>query len=354
MRARQDDQGAKHGDRVLRIALDPRVAPSNRFVEAFTASVTAPGVEVVDYSWRFSAMRGFDVVIFHWPRDIQRPRGLKSFVRTALAYSKMIAARRLHGTRFLWIAHNLTPHDGGMIGAIFMRLFLRSLDGMIHLSHYSRALFEHTYGRIAGLDELVTVHGDYRDWMVTPPTPMPSPGERLTLAFFGQVRPYKNLERLLECFAAAERPGMTMLVAGMRADRDLADQLVGLYGSRPDVRFDLRDALLPEADIEAVIDQADAVVLPYRNILNSGAAIMALSRNRPVIAPAEGGFPELRDTVGADWVFLYEGELSAALIAEVEPWLRDTPRGTQPDLSAYDWAKIGPHIHAFVAGFAKR
>ena len=77
MGAHRDDQDAGHGDRVLRIALDPRIAPSNRFVEAFMTSIKAPGVELVDYSWRFAAMRDFDAVVFHWPRDIQRPRGLK-------------------------------------------------------------------------------------------------------------------------------------------------------------------------------------------------------------------------------------------------------------------------------------
>src|SRR3546814_15020768 len=42
---------------------------------------------------------------------------------------------------------------------------------------------------------------------------------------------------------------------------------------------------LSDAEIERITDEADAVVLPYRDIVNSGSALLALSRFRPVIAP---------------------------------------------------------------------
>src|SRR5690606_36127483 len=56
---------------------------------------------------------------------------------------------------------------------------------------------------------------------------------------------------------------------------------------------------------------ADLVVLPYREILNSGTALLALSFDRPVLLPEAGAGDELTRRVGSEWVCTYEHELSA-------------------------------------------
>ena len=55
---------------------------------------------------------------------------------------------------------------------------------------------------------------------------------------------------------------------------------------------------------------ADAAVLPFRDILTSGSAILALSHGRPVIAPAMGCLP---GTLPADATFLYDPDADGAL-----------------------------------------
>src|SRR3546814_19371073 len=64
---------------------------------------------------------------------------------------------------------------------------------------------------------------------------------------------------------------------------------------------------LSDAEIERITDEADAVVLPYRDIVNSGSALLALSRFRPVIAPRLGSLLEFQGQVGEDWLWLYDG-----------------------------------------------
>src|SRR3546814_10110494 len=61
---------------------------------------------------------------------------------------------------------------------------------------------------------------------------------------------------------------------------------------------------------DLITDEADAVVLPYRDIVNSGSALLALSRFRPVIAPRLGSLIELQGQVGEDWLWLYDGPLT--------------------------------------------
>ena len=45
---------------------------------------------------------------------------------------------------------------------------------------------------------------------------------------------------------------------------------------------------IPDEELQHVMSAADVVVLPYLRILSSGAAMLALSFGRPVIAPRQG------------------------------------------------------------------
>jgi glycosyltransferase involved in cell wall biosynthesis len=85
---------------------------------------------------------------------------------------------------------------------------------------------------------------------------------------------------------------------------------------------------------------ADVVVLPYSRIQNSGSAILALSADRPVVVPAIGAMTELRQQVGSNWVYTFEGDLTAEVLDDVAAWLRDADRGESPDLSGLAWPAI--------------
>ena len=45
---------------------------------------------------------------------------------------------------------------------------------------------------------------------------------------------------------------------------------------------------IPDAELQVWLRAADVVVLPFRDILTSGSAILALSFGRAVVAPALG------------------------------------------------------------------
>ena len=61
--------------------------------------------------------------------------------------------------------------------------------------------------------------------------------------------------------------------------------------------------------------EAQLVVLPYRQMLNSGALLLALSLARPVLAPWSGANAAIAEEVGEGWLTLYRGELDAATLA---------------------------------------
>jgi len=50
---------------------------------------------------------------------------------------------------------------------------------------------------------------------------------------------------------------------------------------------------IDDAELQFFIRAADAVVLPFRDVLTSGSAILALSFGRPVVAPRIGNLVEI-------------------------------------------------------------
>ena len=115
-------------------------------------------------------------------------------------------------------------------------------------------------------------------------------GRKVVLSF-GLIRPYKGIDVLIEAFAAAP-PDSVLLVVGrammpIEPFRRRAQEL-GL-GDR--VRFVTR--FITDPEIPAYFRRADLVVLPYREIEQSGVLFTALAFGCPLVLSAVGGFTEI-------------------------------------------------------------
>ena len=91
--------------------------------------------------------------------------------------------------------------------------------------------------------------------------------------------------------------------------------------------------------------ESQLVVLPYREMHNSGSVLAGLSLDRPVLVPDNDVNRALSLEVGPDWVLTYAGELDGAVLKEA----LDQPRPTgSPDLSARGWDRVSKdHVEAY-------
>jgi beta-1,4-mannosyltransferase len=335
----------------LAVALLPAFkGKGNAFTALFAQALVANGFPVEDFSFR--KLLTFRVVIFHWPNSFLSSSARRGSLSLRLKLKLLELARRFTGLKIVWVAHNVRPHDVPDLppgsGADFMKL----LDGVIYLSNSSRAEVLKHHPALAAVPGLVTTHGHYRPSMVSPPTPPRFPGSPVRLLHFGQIRPYKNIELLIACVKALPEGSIHLTVAGKADDSDLIRRLRDLADGASHIELDLRADLLSDEQLETMLDKADAVVLPYRQVLNSGAALFALSRNRPVLAPSLGSLPELRETAGMGWVHLYEGDLTTDRMEAFVSALQAEPLRHSPDLSANDWDSIGRQLAGFVEALA--
>jgi len=332
--------------RATGIGIAPVEARANPFVRAFADCLRQEGFPVTDYAYSPLIAPDIRVLILHWPNDFfldHTPARIRQLEDVLDSWN---AARKSGRLRTCWVVHNVQPHDSPSCNVVLVRRFLESLDGRIHLSSWSRQVIQETYP-FQVQHELVTTHWDYRRQFATPPKPMPPTEYLIRLGFFGRIRPYKNIEALIHAVGALPSDAVRLRIMGSRFDPRYCDEIERLAGRHRNMEVDAHSEFIPEEEIERAIDSCHGIVLPYHSILNSGSVLLALSRNRPVLAPATGSLPEVQAGVGPRWLQLYEGEIRPDVVESFVTDLRRPPEGTC-DLGAHDWGAIGRALSGFV------
>jgi len=171
------------------------------------------------------------------------------------------------------------------------RRLLESFDAVVvHTELAAERLREE-----AGIDpDLLRVipHGPM-DYLTRLPHPTPLPAqlaavEGPVVLFFGLLRPYKGVDTLLEAFARIE--GAELWIAGMprmpiEPLRELARRAGGTVRFLP--RF------ISDPEIPALMERADVLALPYREIEQSGVLYTGLAFGKAMILGDVGGFAEI-------------------------------------------------------------
>lgn len=150
------------------------------------------------------------------------------------------------------------------------------------------------------------------------------PGEH-TILFFGRIVPYKGLDCLVDAFHSLMRcdANCRLIIAG--------EPMKGFESYMQDVRCAIAEGkgadrircqleYIPDNDIEVYFKAADVVVLPYKNIFESGVVFLAYRFGLPVIASDVGSFREQLTNSGAGLVF--EPGNSAALAATLDAFFK--------------------------------
>ncbi len=204
------------------------------------------------------------------------------------------------GGRVLWTLHNAAPHDG-RYAAVHEALVgrLPVLADLVHVHSRAGAAWAAERLGVAPGRVAVVPHGSYLP--LHRPLAVPAaearaglglPEDGRALLLFGRLGAYKGGADLLRAFAAAGAPDLRLLIAGKQVE-PLGAPLAALPPQARARVHVLRDGFVPEGEVEPLFAAADAAALPYRAILTSGSALLALSLGRPVLAPALPGLREL-------------------------------------------------------------
>jgi len=300
-----------------------------------------PDVHASTFSWWAALTSPYDVLHVHWPETLlrasTRPRTATRQVRFALVLLRL----QLRRTALVRTLHNTEPHEQvSRVERALLRWCDRRTTVWIRLNPLTLAP---THAPVVTI-----LHGHYRDWFAAYRRPAATPGH---LLFFGLVRPYKGVERLLEAFGAIPDAGLRLRIVGRPSSAELARTIERAAGA--DDRIGARLEYVDDDVLADELGRAELVVLPYRELHNSGAALLALSLDRPVLLPAGPAVERLAAEVGPGWVMTFDGDLTSEdLIAAVRAARSD--RAPTPDLGARAWPQIGvDHAAAYRMAVAR-
>lgn len=118
-----------------------------------------------------------------------------------------------------------------------------------------------------------------------------------TILCFGKIKPYKGIEYLLPAFQqlAAKDASYRLIIAGevQKGNEKYLDSLVQAMASDLErERIILKTQFIPDAEMEVYFKAADVLVLPYKDIFQSGVLFLGYSFGLPVIVTDVGSFRE--------------------------------------------------------------
>ena len=210
--------------------------------------------------------------------------------------------------------HNVYPHDMSDINKSKYRDRFKIIDKyinryIVHVDSSKRELIDNF-----GIEEakiMVVPHGIFT------PNFAPKKKEKRGrhILMYGNNTPYKGTDLLLDALhliPADIRQGITVTIVGKTSERyfdELSTKAKGL-----DVK--IIPEFMPDQKLYEMIDDADYIALPYRNISQSGVLLLALYFRKPLLISNLPSFKETLKGFTEDMFFESDNAHSLAELIE--------------------------------------
>jgi glycosyltransferase involved in cell wall biosynthesis len=213
------------------------------------------------------AARGADIVHFQW-----------------LSVQQLDGRLLPRGRPLVLTAHDVLPREPRRGQREAQRRLYERFDAIVAHSEHGRERLTDELGIDAARVHVIP-HGAFAHLAEAPEAPAPFQTDKKVVLFFGLMRPYKGIDVLLEAWRGID--DAELWIAGMpRMD------ISALQAAAPEnVRFVPR--FIGDAELAPYFRRADLVVLPYREIEQSGVLFTALAFDKPLLLSDVGGFGEI-------------------------------------------------------------
>lgn len=281
-----------------------------------------------------------DLLHFHWIHPyLLKDSRLGSVVRSIRLLIEC-GILRLRGIQLAWTIHNLKNHDNRhvRIERLFSALFCRVVRTLIAHSSEAARLAEKRFWLRKGTVSVIphpSYVGQYPDTISREDARLKldiEPDSKVFL-FLGRIHPYKGVFDLIEAFSDLPKEAV-LVIAGLPNSDETAQRLEQAASKDPRIRVFAER--IPDEDLQIYFRAADVTVIPYRQILTSGATILAMSFGSFVIAP---DVPTLRETLHPEGAAFFEIANVKALKGAMENFLISdcNPDGAVNFERAKDW-----------------
>jgi glycosyltransferase involved in cell wall biosynthesis len=227
--------------------------------------------------------------------------GKRKLVGVAKRILLMRALKQVVSAKKVWTVHNVFQHEKGKndLERKIIRKIIDSCDGLVFHTNVAKQVFSNEFD-LSAIDTAIIPHGHYIDAydnQVSRSAARQELGiddDANVVLFFGRLRKYKGIEDLVRAFPkAGANPNDVLIVAGLPFPDYPIDEVRALAKKMGIQRFIFEPRHVQDKELQTLFNACDVVVLPFKNILNSGSLILAMSFGCSVVAPRIGAVPEV-------------------------------------------------------------
>jgi beta-1,4-mannosyltransferase len=262
---------------------------------------------------------------------------------------------RLRGVKVIWTIHNLVAHESNDSAyEIRVRKAIASMCTHVILHSASAlALVEKTYDVSLAGKASVTPHGNYdgcypleADSASRLRAKFGLDAGDIVILFFGAIRPYKGVERLIDAFRSVENGNLRLLVVGKAESAAFGESLGKL--ARGDMRIVIALGFVPDGDVAGLFELADVVAIPFERTLTSGSATLAFTMSKALLLPEQARVFDFVNDENAIF-FRSDEELHTKLATLAKSRLAGMGRNGRAAVQGFEWKKIAAQLVAVYA-----
>lgn len=251
---------------------------------------------------------------------------------------------KILGYKIVWTVHDYEQHDiGSFLNRAIRKVLFLTTDKYIVLNKATLKILVDNDGIPSKKTSLIPI-GNYGSDTTYHPI---ENNKSIRLLFFGLVRKYKGVERLIEVFKKIDDKNIRLEIAGDCYTNSYFESLKKIAGD--DIRIKIQNIFVDEAELSKKIHGCNVVVLPFLEVTNSSSAIMAYSKGRPVIAPKIGSFIDQPKNIGVLYYPNTDDELKRAILRCISmgPNLERFGQNALNHAKTLNWEYIATNTVAF-------
>lgn len=299
---------------------------SNKYVELVQESMKRNNISICGIKQLKSLRQWFatDVVNLNWFESRVNKKSLFQSVVAYLVNSTLLCMFKLCHMKIVVTIHNGNTHDAfhPELARKFYKKTCNMADAFVIMSEYSKNVLEEIGVKNVQEKSHLISHPTYSNAYAQSDKKLDMDQNKFQVAFLGQVRPYKNIEVILQAAEAFKTADICFHICGY-ADNPSYKEKIESIAAGKNVALHLK--FLEDDEMATWIDSVDAIILPYnaRTSLNSGASILAFSYGTTVIGTKTGTLREFPEELVYSYEYENESEHSQKLIEQIEKAYND-------------------------------
>ncbi len=286
----------------MRAVFYPYKNDSNRHIDILKKEIEKNNVYLYDIKniKKIQQWKDIDGIYLNWFESIYNDNFIKYYYNVIKKLSLLILWKILH-IKIIFVFHNTFPHDCKYksITRFFIHCYLKIADKIVILSRSSKEKLTKYLNKTDINKKVIYIplpnYIDSYSRNVNKIPIIPHCSRPFNVLFIGAVRPYKNVELLIntsDIFNKAE-----FVIAGRTSSREYEYDLNLLIKNKRFHNLKTHFQFISDEQMIQMILNADILALPYNidSSLNSGTALLAFSLGRTVICPKIGTVQDISD-----------------------------------------------------------